>query len=124
MNFAARITGTGSAFPENCVTNEDLVEKVAPLGVETSDQWIVERTGIRERRISDLENPAESNSSLGAAATMKALAMAGKTDVLVGMEHSQFINVPIPVVIAEKKKMDVGGDLWRAVLQSTGQPRW
>lgn len=51
-------------------------------------------------------------------------AMAGKTDVLIGLEHSLFMNVPIPVVIAEKKYLDVSGDLWRAVLQSTGQPRW
>lgn len=78
MSFAARITGTGSAFPENRVTNDDLVEKLAGLGVETSSQWIVERTGICERRISDLENPQESNSSLGAAAAIKALDMAGK----------------------------------------------
>jgi 3-oxoacyl-[acyl-carrier-protein] synthase-3 len=78
MSFAARITGTGSAFPKTTVTNDDLVEKLAALGIETSNQWIVERTGIRERRISDLENPEESNSSLGAAAAMKALDMAGK----------------------------------------------
>lgn len=78
MSFAARITGTGSAFPQDRVTNEDLVKKLAGLGVETSEQWIVERTGIRERRISDLENPEESNSSLGTAAATKALEMAGK----------------------------------------------
>jgi 3-oxoacyl-[acyl-carrier-protein] synthase-3 len=78
MSFAARITGTGSAFPKNNVTNDDLVKKLAGLGVETNNQWIVERTGIQERSISDLENPAESNSSLGAAAAMKALEMAGK----------------------------------------------
>lgn len=79
MNYASRITGTGSAFPKTCVTNEDLVKKLAKLGIETSDQWIQERTGIRERRISDLENPEESNSSLGVAAASKALEMAGKT---------------------------------------------
>jgi 3-oxoacyl-[acyl-carrier-protein] synthase-3 len=42
----ASILGIGSAVPENIVTNKDL-EKV----VDTSDEWIVERTGIRERRI-------------------------------------------------------------------------
>lgn len=50
--------------------------------------------------------------------------MAGKTDVLVGFEHGRFIHVPIPTVVAAKKRMDVTGDLWRAVLQVTGQPRW
>ena len=78
-SYASRITGTGSAFPKTRVTNEDLVKKLAKLGIETSDQWIQERTGIRERRISDLENPEESNSSLGVAAASKALEMAGKT---------------------------------------------
>lgn len=51
-------------------------------------------------------------------------AMAGKTDVLIGFEHNQFINVPISIAVSQKKQMDVAGDLWRAVLQSTGQPRW
>lgn len=79
MNYAARITGTGSGFPKKRMTNEDLVEKIARLGVETSEQWISDRTGIRERRISDTENSNEHNSSLGLAASRKALEMAGKT---------------------------------------------
>lgn len=79
MDFGARITGTGSAFPENCVSNAGIVEKLKKLGVETSDTWIRERTGIRERRISDVENPAEQNSSLGFSAAQKALEMAGRS---------------------------------------------
>ncbi len=51
-------------------------------------------------------------------------AMAGKTGMLIGYEHDQFINVPIPVVVSQKKQMDVAGDLWRAVLQVTRQPCW
>ena len=43
--FVAGVLGTGSALPEKIITNADL-EKL----VETSDQWITERTGIRERR--------------------------------------------------------------------------
>jgi 3-oxoacyl-[acyl-carrier-protein] synthase-3 len=42
----ARIIGTGSYAPQKVVTNHDL-EKL----VETSDQWITERTGIKERRV-------------------------------------------------------------------------
>ena len=79
MDFAARVTGTGSAFPENRVSNAGIVKSLAKLGVETSDTWIHERTGIRERRISDVENPAEQNSSLGFSAAQKALEMAGKS---------------------------------------------
>ena len=43
---SAVITGTGSSVPERVVTNRDL-EKI----VETSDEWITTRTGIRERRV-------------------------------------------------------------------------
>ena len=50
--------------------------------------------------------------------------MAGKTGMIVGFEHGRFIHVPIATVNASKKRMELGGDLWRAVLQITGQPRW
>lgn len=79
MDFAARITGIGSAFPENRVTNDQLAEKLAKIGVETNDQWIKERTGICERRYSSFDNPKEHNSSLGFYAATNALEMAGKT---------------------------------------------
>lgn len=78
MNFAARITGTGSAFPKNRVRNSNIVHKLAKLGIETSDEWIRERTGIYERRMSNLEDPAEQNSSLGFIAARKAMEIAGK----------------------------------------------
>jgi 3-oxoacyl-[acyl-carrier-protein] synthase-3 len=79
MNFAARITGTGSAFPKNRVMNENIVQKLAEVGITTTDQWIRERTGICERRISDADNPAEYNSSLGLSAAQNALEMAEKS---------------------------------------------
>ncbi len=79
MEFAARITGTGSAFPKNRMSNAGIVKRLAKLGVQTSDTWIRERTGIQERRISDVENPAELNSSLGFSAAQKALEMAEKS---------------------------------------------
>ncbi|MFO7970922.1 MAG: beta-ketoacyl-ACP synthase III [Desulfobacterales bacterium] len=79
MNFAARVTGTGSAFPKNRMSNAGIVKRLAKLGVQTSDTWIRERTGIRERRVSDVENPAEQNSSLGFSAAQNALKMAEKS---------------------------------------------
>ena len=79
MNFAAKITGTGSGFPKNRVTNSNIVKKLAKLGIETNEEWIRERTGIYERRISDIENPKERNSSLAFSAAQKALDMAGKS---------------------------------------------
>ncbi|BCJ85150.1 beta-ketoacyl-ACP synthase III [Effusibacillus dendaii] len=63
------ILGTGSALPERVLTNQDL-EKM----VDTSDEWIVSRTGIRERRIAD-ENTASSD--LASEAARKAIENAG-----------------------------------------------
>lgn len=63
------ITGTGSALPEKRVTNFDVAELV-----ETSDEWIRERTGIIERRIATQDTVA----SLSAKACRQALEMAGK----------------------------------------------
>ncbi|MDR7094825.1 beta-ketoacyl-ACP synthase III [Hydrogenophaga laconesensis] len=49
MTSYARIAGTGSCLPPQRLTNADMVAMLAPRGVETSDEWIVERTGIRAR---------------------------------------------------------------------------
>jgi hypothetical protein len=49
MRRYSRITGTGSHLPPRRVTNDDLVAELAARGIETSDDWIVERTGIRAR---------------------------------------------------------------------------
>ena len=61
----SRITGTGSHLPPRRVTNADLAAQLAARGIDTSDEWIVERTGIRARHFaadgvvcSDLALPA------------------------------------------------------------------
>src|SRR4051812_20420074 len=59
------ILGTGSYAPERVVTNEELSKTV-----ETSDEWIFSRSGIRERRIA---GPKETTSDMGAAAARRAL---------------------------------------------------
>ncbi|MBA2816725.1 beta-ketoacyl-ACP synthase III [Candidatus Pantoea persica] len=64
-----KIIGTGSYLPEQVRTNADL-EKM----VETTDEWIATRTGIRERRIAA---PEETVASMGFAAAQRALEMAG-----------------------------------------------
>jgi 3-oxoacyl-[acyl-carrier-protein] synthase-3 len=48
-----RIAGTGSCLPPRRVSNADLVRQLAVQGIETSDDWIVERTGIRARHFAD-----------------------------------------------------------------------
>ena len=79
MAYATQMIGTGSAFPQTIMTNFEIIEKLAAMGIESSEEWVRERTGIRERRISDPDNPLERNSSLGMCAAQEALDMAGKT---------------------------------------------
>jgi 3-oxoacyl-[acyl-carrier-protein] synthase-3 len=53
MRTYARITGTGSYLPPRRLTNADLVAELATQCVASSDEWIVERTGIRARHFAD-----------------------------------------------------------------------
>ncbi len=53
MSRYSRITGTGSYLPPRRLSNADLVQELADKGVETSDEWIVERTGIKARHFAD-----------------------------------------------------------------------
>jgi 3-oxoacyl-[acyl-carrier-protein] synthase-3 len=73
----ARIAGTGRELPSRVVTNEDLTRLM-----DTTDEWIVQRTGIRERRFAD---PSVGNSHMGAAAARKAIAKAGISVDDIGM---------------------------------------
>src|SRR5215212_9636561 len=68
-NFGAIITGTGSCVPERRLTNDDLSKMV-----ETNDEWITQRTGIKERRIA---GPDETTASLATAAAKRAIEAAG-----------------------------------------------
>jgi 3-oxoacyl-[acyl-carrier-protein] synthase-3 len=70
----ARITGTGGYLPPHIVSNDDLAADLAKRGVETSDAWIVERTGIRQRHIAE---PGTRTSTLATQAARAALASAG-----------------------------------------------
>ncbi len=70
-----RIGGTGSYLPPRRLSNQQLADELARDGIETSDQWIVERTGIRARHFAD---PASSCSDLALEAARQALASAGR----------------------------------------------
>ena len=74
MRIYSRILGTGSYLPEKRLTNADLAAELAQQGVETSDEWIVERTGIRARHFAA---DAQGSSDLATEAARKALAAAG-----------------------------------------------
>ncbi len=49
-------------------------------------------------------------------------AMAGKTDLIVGLWQNHFVYVPIEVVVRNKKRLREENELWAAVLEATGQP--
>ncbi len=74
MNIYSRITGTGSYLPPRRMTNADLAAELAAEGVETSDDWIVERTGIRARHFAA---PEVCSSDLALEAARNALQAAG-----------------------------------------------
>ncbi len=70
----SRIVGTGSYLPPRRLSNADLVRQLAADGIDTSDEWIVERTGIRARHFVDAGVNA---SDLGVQAARHAIEAAG-----------------------------------------------
>ncbi len=73
----SRITGTGGYLPQQCVTNAQLAQRV-----DTSDEWIVTRTGIRERHFAAA---GELASDLALRASERALAAAGVSPAEIGL---------------------------------------
>ncbi|AWM40936.1 3-oxoacyl-[acyl-carrier-protein] synthase 3 [Gemmata obscuriglobus] len=71
--FGVALRGTGSALPTRVVPNQEFTDV---LGLDTSDEWIRTRTGIRERRFA---GPGDTSATLGTAAARAALASAGLT---------------------------------------------
>ena len=69
MIYNAGITGIGACLPDRILTNKEL-EKM----VDTNDEWITSRTGIKERRIAD---PSEAASDFSAIAAQRAVDMSG-----------------------------------------------
>ncbi len=76
MTIYSRIAGTGSYLPQRRLSNADLVAELAAKGIESSDDWIVERTGIRARHFAA---PDQMASDLALQASQQALAAAGLT---------------------------------------------
>ncbi|WP_244815564.1 beta-ketoacyl-ACP synthase III [Caballeronia sp. Lep1P3] len=73
-NLYARVLGTGSYLPSERITNQALADRLAQQGVETSDEWIVARTGIHARHFAA---PDQTTSDLALIASQKAIAAAG-----------------------------------------------
>jgi 3-oxoacyl-[acyl-carrier-protein] synthase-3 len=110
MRRYSRITGTGSYLPPNRLTNADLVEKLAKDGVETSDEWIVARTGISARHFADANI---FSSDLALEAARKALAAANCSaldiDLIIVATSTPDMVFPSTACILQNKLGAAGG---------------
>jgi 3-oxoacyl-[acyl-carrier-protein] synthase-3 len=73
MTLYSKIIGTGSYLPAKRVTNQQLADQLAEQGIETSDEWIVSRSGISARHFAE---PEQKSSDLAVIAAQRALEMA------------------------------------------------
>jgi 3-oxoacyl-[acyl-carrier-protein] synthase III len=106
----SRITGTGSYLPRNRVSNNDLAARLAASGIETSDDWIVERTGIKARYFVD---PGEQTSDLAVTAARHALESAGRRpeeiDLIIVATSTPDMIFPSTACIVQRKLGMHGG---------------
>ncbi|MDX8409311.1 MAG: beta-ketoacyl-ACP synthase III [Mariprofundales bacterium] len=106
--IASHIVGIGGYLPQRIVTNAELAQRV-----DTSDQWIRERTGISQRHIAA---PGERTSDLAAAAAREALALAGITihdiDALVVATTTPDMIFPSTAAVVQSKLGGAGFPVW------------
>ncbi len=105
-----RIIGSGRALPGAPVSNQTLAERLAAQGVETSDNWIRERTGIAQRYIAD---DGVMTSDLAAEAARQAMAMAGVAaadiDMVIVATSTPDMIFPSTACLVQKKLGISGG---------------
>ena len=110
MTHYSRITGTGSYLPPRRLSNADLVAQLATQGVESSDDWIVERTGIRARHFADA---GVFSSDLALQACRKALEAAGRSasdvDLIIVATSTPDMVFPSTACILQSKLGAPGG---------------
>lgn len=109
MKRYSRITGTGSHLPPRRVTNADLVAELAGRGIETSNDWIVERTGIRARHFAAADVAC---SDMALEASRHALEAAGVTaqdiDLIIVATSTPDMVFPSTACILQNKLGAVG----------------
>ncbi len=110
MTHYSRITGTGSYLPPKRLSNADLVAQLAAQGVESSDDWIVERTGIRARHFADA---GVFSSDLALQACRRALEAAGRkasdVDLIIVATSTPDMVFPSTACILQSKLGAAGG---------------
>ena len=83
MTRYSKIIGTGGYLPKNIVTNHQLAQRV-----DTSDEWIFERTGIRSRRIAGKDETAASMAEVAARQAIDAAKIEANTiDLILSLIH-------------------------------------
>jgi 3-oxoacyl-[acyl-carrier-protein] synthase III len=106
----SRVAGTGSVLPDARWTNQQLAERLAVDGIETSDDWIIERTGIRARHFAAEH---ETCSDLATTAAQRALTAAGKVagdvDLIIVATSTPDMVFPSTACIVQRKLGSVGG---------------
>lgn len=100
----SRITGTGTYLPPRRVTNAELAAQLAADGIETSDDWIVARTGIHARHFAEPDVPS---SDLAVEAARQALAAAklgaGQIDLIIVATSTPDMVFPSTACIVQRK---------------------
>ena len=117
----SRITGTGSHLPKNRVSNADLAARLAATGIETSDAWIIERTGIKARCFVD---EGVQTSDLAVAAARHALEAAGRQpdeiDLIIVATSTPDMIFPSTACIVQRKLGMQGGAAFDVQAVCTG----
>ncbi len=93
---------------------EDLTKEGIPFTIKYIDPSYIIRSAPA--------NPSDSRFCIQLAQHAVHAAMAGKTDAIVGYWNQNFILIPINSAVREKKHIDLEGELWWSVLETTGQP--
>ncbi|MFG6447198.1 beta-ketoacyl-ACP synthase III [Roseateles sp. BYS180W] len=105
-----RILGTGSYLPESRVTNADLAQRLARDGIETSDEWIVERTGIRARHFAAPDQPSSDLALHAARAALEAAQLsASDLDLIIVATSTPDMVFPSTACLLQHKLGAPGG---------------
>ncbi|PMS19428.1 3-oxoacyl-ACP synthase [Trinickia dabaoshanensis] len=110
-NLYSRVLGTGSYLPPNRVTNQDLADRLAKQGIETSDEWIVARTGIHARHFAD---PDVTTSDLALIAAQRAIESADIDPqtidlIVVATSTPDFVFPSVACLLQDKLQIKNGG---------------
>ncbi|MBC7437981.1 MAG: ketoacyl-ACP synthase III, partial [Bdellovibrionales bacterium] len=104
MRRYSRITGTGSYLPPRRMTNAALAAQLAEDGVETSDEWIVERTGIRARHFAEPDVTASDLALVAATHALEAAGIAaGDIDLIIVATSTPDMVFPSTAAILQHK---------------------